>query len=93
VTTLAEDPHSIVIRLVRFCKDTDELLERLKSLGVTHVLYNRREGYRLKGFKIFDWQGDDFPIFHKFWRNNLKLIYTEKDVYLFEVKYEGNEPH
>ncbi len=88
VTTLAEDLHSIVTRLVRFCKDTDELLERLKSLGITHVLYNRREGYRLKGFKIFDWQGDDFPIFHKFWRNNLKLIYTEKDVYLFEVRYE-----
>ncbi len=91
VTTLAEDPHSIVIRLVRFCKDTDELLERLKSLGITHVLYNRREGYRLKGYKIFDWQGDDFPIFHKFWRNNLKLIYTEEDVYLFEVKYARNE--
>lgn len=91
VTSLAEDPHSIVTRLVRFCKDTDELLEKLKGLGITHVLYNRREGYRLKGYKIFDWQGDDFPIFHKFWRNNLKLIYAEKDVYLFEVKYEGNE--
>ena len=91
VTTQAEDPHSIVIRLVRFCKDTDELLERLRSLGITHVLYNRREGYRLKDYKIFNWQGDDFPIFHKFWRNNLKLIYKEKDVYLFEVKYEGNE--
>jgi len=94
VTSLAEDPHSIVIRLVRFSKDTDELLEKLKSLGITHVLYNRREGYRLKSFNIFDWQGDDFPIFHKFWRNNLKLIYTEKDVYLFEVKYErkGDKP-
>ncbi|MBA7473004.1 hypothetical protein ES707_08336 [subsurface metagenome] len=91
VTTQAEDPHSIVIRLVRFCKDTDELLEKLKNLSITHVLYNRREGYRLKGFKIFDWQGDDFPIFHKFWRNNLKLIYAEKDVYLFEVRYEREE--
>lgn len=91
VTSLAEDPHSIVIRLVRFCKGTDELLEKLKNLGITHVLYNRREGYRLKGYKIFDWQGDDFPIFHKFWRNNLKLICAEKDVYLFEVRYEGNE--
>ncbi|NIN92565.1 tetratricopeptide repeat protein [bacterium] len=88
VTSLAEDPHSIVTRLVRFCKDSDELLEKLKNLGITHVLYNRREGYRLKGYKIFDWQGDDFPIFHKFWKNNLKLIHTEKDVYLFEVKYE-----
>jgi hypothetical protein len=88
VTSLAEDPYSIVIRLVRSCKDTDELLEKLKNLGITHVLYNRREGYRLKGYNIFDWQGDDFPIFHKFWRNNLKLIYAEKDVYLFEVKYE-----
>ncbi len=94
VTTQAEDPHSIVIRLVRFCKDTDELLKKLKNLGITHVLYNRREGYRLKAFKIFDWQDDDFPIFHKFWRNNLKLIYTEKDVYLFEVRYEreGDKP-
>ncbi|MFB0526402.1 MAG: tetratricopeptide repeat protein [bacterium] len=86
VTSLAEDPHNIVIRLVRFSKDTDELLERLKSLSITHVLYNRREAYRLRA--SFDWQGDDFPIFHRFWRNNLKLIYTEKDVYLFEVKYE-----
>ncbi|HUW23829.1 MAG TPA: tetratricopeptide repeat protein [bacterium] len=91
VTSLAEDPYSIVIRLVRSCKDTDELLERLKNLGITHVLYNRREGYRLKGYKIFDWQDEDFPIFHKFWRNNLKLICAEKDVYLFEVRYEGNE--
>jgi len=73
---------------VRFCKDTDELLEKLKSLGITHVLYNRREGYRLKSLKIFDWQGDDYPIFYKFWRNNLKLIYTEKGVDLFEVKYK-----
>ncbi|MFB0527933.1 MAG: tetratricopeptide repeat protein [bacterium] len=89
VTSLAEDPHNIVIRLVRFSKDTDELLERLKSLGITHVLYNRREAYRLRA--SFDWQGDDFPIFRKFWRNNLKLIYAEKDVYLFEVRYEGNE--
>ena len=55
------------------------------------MLYNRRERYRLKGYKIFDWQDDDFPIFHKFWRNNLKLIYTEKDVYLFEVRYEKEE--
>ena len=53
--------------------------------------YNRREGYRLKGYRVFDWQEDDFPIFHKFWRNNLKLICAEKDVYLFEVEYEGNE--
>jgi len=94
VTSLAEDSHSIVTRLVRFCKDTDELLERLKRLGITHVLYNRTEGYRLRNYKIFDWQDDDFPIFHKFWRNNLKLTYAEKDVYLFEVKYEkeGDEP-
>jgi len=91
VTVLAEDSHTIVIRLVRFCKDTDELLEKLRNLGITHVLYNRREAYRLRGYKIFDWQGDDFPIFHKFWWNNLKLICAEKDVYLFEVRYEGNE--
>jgi len=91
VTSLAEDPYSIVTRLVRFCKDTDELLEKLKSLGITHVLYNPKEAYRLRNLKIFDWQGDDFPIFHRFWRNNLKVIYAENDVYLFEVIYEGNE--
>lgn len=91
VTSLAEDPYSIVTRLVRFCKDTDELLEKLNSLGISHVLYNPEEAYRLRNLKIFDWQGNDFPIFHKFWRNNLKLIYAENDVYLFEVIYEGNE--
>jgi len=91
VTSLAEDPHSIVTRLVRFCRNNDELLENFKSLDITHVLYNRKEAYRLRGCKIFDWQGDDFQIFHKFWRNNLKLIYAENDVHLFEVRYEGNE--
>lgn len=92
VVTLVEDPYSIVTRLVRFCKDTDELLKKLRSMSITHVLYNRREAYRLRGYKIFDWQDDEFSIFSKFWRNNLKLLYAENDVYVFEVRYEGNEP-
>ncbi len=80
---------TIIVEWVQSTKDIQDLLDRFKEEGVTHILYNKREGERLEHqFSYFDWkEKEDIKKYRYFMNNYLKLIYAKNEVYLYEINY------
>jgi len=62
-----------------------ELINKMKSYGITHVIYNKNEGQRLLGYGIFNFslQGK------KNWEeliSNTKLLFHYNEVYLYSLE-------
>ena len=58
------------------------MVSYMKSEGITHVLYNRKEGDRLKGYGMFNFSDKG----KKNWENllkKLKIAFSFNEVYLF----------
>ena len=72
-----------------FAKDVNELLEKLKILGVTHIIFNKREGTRLNTqYQYLHWKtAEDEAKFWEFYRNHLKLLHTINDSELLEIVF------
>lgn len=88
IANAAHDP-TVIVKLIHASSSMEELLHNLNRLGITHILYNRREAARLaKQYSYFDWANSrDAQMYEKFMKDYLQPIYTKNEVYLYKVQY------
>ena len=86
IANTAHDP-SVIVTLAHQAKDAADLAARLRALGVTHIIFNKREGTRLaKEYRYFDWQTPaDGAKFWEFYQNQVKLLQAVNESELSEV--------
>lgn len=87
IANTAEDKTAIV-ELTHQSRDAGDLRERLRVLGVTHIIFNRREGTRLQQeYHYFAWKTPkDEATFWEFYRS-LKLLHSVNDSDLLEIEF------
>ena len=77
-----------IVEIANNSKSAEEMLEKLKNMGITHILYNDREAERLeKGYHIFYWNDNGYEINKNFKQKYLQCIYQEEAVYIYEIDY------
>lgn len=79
---------NIILELICKSKDIDELINKLKDLGVTHVVYNEiGASWLAKYFDYFCWQNkQEEKLYNLFLQDYLKLIYLKGAVSLYVIK-------
>lgn len=78
-----------VVEIANSSRDEEEMLEKLKGLGITHIFYNAKEAERLeKGYHIFYWTNKGYRVNEKFKKKYLKCIYKQKSMYVYVIKYK-----
>jgi hypothetical protein len=79
--------RSIIVEIVHQAATPDELLIRLRTLGITHIIFNRREGTRLhQSYQYFQWKTpQDERVFWECYQQRLKLLHTVNDSDLLEL--------
>ncbi len=78
-----------IVELAHASETTEELAEHLGELGVTHIIFNRREGARLyKDYEYLHWKTpQDEQLFWEFYQTRLKQLKSINDSELLEVIY------
>jgi len=78
-----------IVELTHQAKDVNDLQERLKILGVTHIIFNKREGTRLDiQYKYLHWKtAEDGVKFWEFYHSHLKSLHTINDSDLLEIVF------
>jgi hypothetical protein len=64
--------------LVEMCsrsKNADELYQKLRGEGVTHILLNMPEARRLATYEIFYFEPEQLALFNEFWKKYVKEVY------------------
>lgn len=88
---IANTAHDVtpIVELTYQAKNVNDLLEKLKTLGVTHIIFNKREGTRLDTqYKYLHWKtADDEAKFGEFYHKRLKLLHTINDSELLEIRF------
>jgi len=70
----------------------DQLLEKLKSEKLTHILINAPESVRLKNYKLYEWTPAGRRVFIDFANHHLHLALTkpiaryDNSLFLFEIQ-------
>ncbi|MGC9069893.1 MAG: ArnT family glycosyltransferase [Elusimicrobiales bacterium] len=64
------DKHPL-IEITESSKDEDEIYERLKKVGITHIFLNLAEGYRIKTYGNHYFDKKDFEKFDRFFKKHL----------------------
>ncbi len=84
---------TVIIDLIRDSGNIEKLLENLKELGITHILYDPLEARRLtQQYSYFNWRDErETEIYEDFRQNYLKQICTKNNVYLYRIRYESRE--
>jgi 4-amino-4-deoxy-L-arabinose transferase-like glycosyltransferase len=75
-----------IVEIVRNSKNEDEVYEKLKNLGITHVMLNAREAFRLKSYSIYSWKADEWQRFSLFWNKYVNELYNADWVFVYELK-------
>jgi hypothetical protein len=80
-----------IVELAQTANTVDEMAERLRELGVTHIIFNRREGARLyKDYLYLHWKApEDEQLFWEFYRTRLKQLNSINDSELLEIVYSS----
>jgi hypothetical protein len=66
----------------------EEMLKKLRQLGITHIFYNDKEAVRLeKGYHIFYWTNKGYQINKNFKLKYLRCLFKEKFIYVYEIDY------
>jgi len=78
---------NIILELIHKSNDIEGLLNNLKKLGVTHVLYNKiGANWLTKYFDYFHWQNkEEERLYNLFRQDYLKLIYHTGQIYLYSI--------
>lgn len=74
--------------VVRWAKDSgtpDELLQKFRAAGVTHLLVNYLEAVRNEAFTVFDWKERDQDVFDAFWKAHVRQLSFGEGAYLYEI--------
>lgn len=72
-------------------KDSSELYEKLKSEGITHILYNDSEMDRLAGYPMYHWEKGHRDILKRFWNDHLSIAYSNSAVVIYELTDHADE--
>jgi len=80
---------TIIVEMIKRSVTVDDLLKQLKQEGITHILYNSREAYRLNEmFNYFNWDNpEQKQLFDTFTSRHLKVLFEHEDVYLLHIQY------
>jgi len=84
---------TVIVDLIRDSGTIEKLLEKLKELEITHILYNSREARRLtEQYNYFNWRDErEMELYEDFRQNCLKQICAKNNVYLYRIRYESRE--
>lgn len=80
---------TILVDLIKASKGMPDLLDQLKNLGITHILFNSQEARRLqRDYFYFNFPGKrEENLYNQFIKNHLKQLFLENGVYVFEIRY------
>ena len=80
---------TIIVEMIKRSATVDDLLTQLKHEGITDILYNSREAYRLNEmFNYFNWDNpEQRQLFDTFTSRHLKVLFEYEDVYLLHIQY------
>lgn len=88
---IANSAHdkTVIVELTHQATTIDDLADKLRVLGITHIIFNKREGSRLhKDYKYLQWKTpEDEAKFREFYRKHLKLLHTINDSDLLEIVF------
>jgi hypothetical protein len=94
-----------LIDITMTSKNGEEIYEKIKKMGYTHILANIAEIIRInKGYKIFYWSDKDLKKFDDFYNNHLEIekdfesikdqkLYAKSILYKIVEKKKKNEPN
>ena len=84
-----------IVEFTKASKNEDELADKLRKEGITHILLNAREVYRLKSYNIYYFNNDEWLIYQKFVSKYVKELYSKDWVFVYEIlgAEEANKPH
>ena len=70
-------------------RDGEDLYERLKADGITHMLLNTAEAIRLgTGYRTFYWDERTRGVFYDFWGRHLKEVFSFDEPHNRVLVYE-----
>lgn len=80
---------TIIVEMIKRSETVDDLLTQLKQEGITDILYNSREAYRLNEmFDYFNWDNSEQKkLFDLFTAKHLKVLFKHEDSYLLHIQY------
>ncbi len=86
VLTSSELNTEIISRLVKESKDTDQLLQRLKKLKITHILYNKNGlAWLNRQFNCLHWENEAQKSLFESFIISLPAVYARDNIYLFQI--------
>jgi 4-amino-4-deoxy-L-arabinose transferase-like glycosyltransferase len=71
------DFNPLLIFLRQKCVNGDDLYQKLRENGVTHILVNVPEARRLASYDILDFSPQELKIFSEFWKKYVKEVYRD----------------
>jgi 4-amino-4-deoxy-L-arabinose transferase-like glycosyltransferase len=79
--------RSIIVETVRNSKDSKEVKDNLRAMGITHIYYNASEVKRTQEtYSAFDWKGQEEYTFINFMENYTKKLFEKNGCFIFEIK-------
>ncbi|MBU0699962.1 hypothetical protein KKE26_01490 [bacterium] len=86
VLTSSELDTEVICRLVKKSKDINQLIQRLKGLKITHILYNKHGLIWLnKQFNCLHWENKAQKSCYEAFICSLFPVYVSDDVYIFQI--------
>ena len=78
---------TVIVELTRQANTIGDLADKLRAIGITHIIFNKREGGRLhKDYKYLQWKTpEDEAKIREFYQKHLKLLHTINDSDLLEI--------
>lgn len=79
-------------------QDSAALYEKIKSEGITHILFNAPEAVRLRGYDLFPWRNSGLKNFYQFANEHLNTVqvkpiaHIQSGLFLFEVRDHVDQP-
>lgn len=73
---------------IQGCDSGDNLYNKLTDAGITHILLNRPELLRIKGYPMFYWKEADEKILNDLWKSHLEEEYSNETMTIYEMVKE-----
>ncbi len=77
---------SIIVEIVRSSKNYEEIKNKLRVMGITHIYYNASEVKRTQEtYSAFDWKDKEEYTFNNFIGNYTKTLFEKNGCFIFEI--------
>lgn len=75
------------IKLLKTCKNSEEIYKNLKNKGFTHILINFSEIRRINStYKIFNLTSDEIKLFEDFRKKYMEILFEAEGTYVFKME-------